>query len=295
MRPSILISRIKKIYKQLEEKSDILTTNTEILTANVTFENLLENIKEVNEGKKIDDIWFDIYNFYKNNEEWKYKLQASVNGMEYNNNPEIIREDLIQKMYGNTLKTSVSKLETYKKCPFSFHLKYGLNVQDQKQFKLEALDTGSFMHDIIDSFFNTLIEKQIKPKELEDSKLKEIIEKIYVFRYYKLIPINKTEEIKDIKNLKTEIKRTEKYLITKACNLRAINILCNNVEKNYEITSDILKYRIIDLEDMLLEAQKNNDKFILKVYDDNAIAGILQYETNEDFNIKLNKKTKLFI
>ena len=55
------------------------------------------------------------------------------------------------------------------------------------------------------------------------------------------------------------------------------------------------KYRIIDLEDMLLEAQKNNDKFILKVYDDNAIAGILQYETNEDFNIKLNKKTKLFI
>lgn len=29
---------------------------------------------------------FDIYNFYKNNEEWKYKLQASVNGMEYNNN-----------------------------------------------------------------------------------------------------------------------------------------------------------------------------------------------------------------
>mgnify|MGYP000237263388 CR=1 FL=1 len=104
-----------------------------------------------------------------------------------------------------------------------------------------------------------------------------------------------SEEIKDIKDLKTEIKRTEKYLITKACNLRAINILCNNVEKNYEITSDILKYRIIDLEDMLLEAQKNNDKFILKVYDDNAIAGILQYETNEDFNIKLNKKTKLFI
>ena len=132
-----------------------------------------------------------------------------------------------------------------------------------------------------------------KIKNIENKK--EIIEKIYVFRYYKLIPINKTEEIKDIKDLKTEIKRTEKYLITKACNLRAINILCNNVEKNYEITSDILKYRIIDLEDMLLEAQKNNDKFILKVYDDNAIAGILQYETNEDFNIKLNKKTKLFI
>ncbi len=41
--------------------------------------------------------------------------------------------------------------------------------------------------------------------------------------------------------------------------------------------------------------KKNNDKFVLKVYDDNAIAGILQYENNEEINIKLNKKIKLFI
>jgi hypothetical protein len=38
-----------------------------------------------------------------------------------------------------------------------------------------------------------------------------------------------------------------------------------------------------------------NDKFVLKVYDDNAIAGTLQYESNEEINIKLNKKIKLFI
>ena len=188
-----------------------------------------------------------------------------------------------------------------KKCsklmePFTYvQMKLKLN-ENVKLF--EELDLNQYNEEKI---FNELINLQksfLKAfnktlKNIENKK--EIIEKIYVFRYYKLIPINKTEEIKDIKDLKTEIKRTEKYLITKACNLRAINILCNNVEKNYEITSDILKYRIIDLEDMLLEAQKNNDKFILKVYDDNAIAGILQYETNEDFNIKLNKKTKLFI
>ena len=95
--------------------------------------------------------------------------------------------------------------------------------------------------------------------------------------------------------MKPEIKKTEKYLITKACNLRAINILCNNVEKNYEIISSIFNYRIIDLEEILLEMKKNDDKFTLKIYDDNAIAGILQYEEDKEFNIKLNKKTKLFI
>ena len=32
-------------------------------------------------------------------------------------------EENIKRLYGNTLKTSVSRLEQYRECPFSFHLK----------------------------------------------------------------------------------------------------------------------------------------------------------------------------
>ena len=158
-----------------------------------------------------------------------------------------------------------------------------LSNYKEKQIDLEILD---LQKNFLKAFNKTL-------RNIENKK--EIIEKIFVFRYYKLIPEKTEKLIKDIEELKPEIKKTEKYLITKACNLRAINILCNNVEKNYEIISSIFNYRIIDLEKILLEMKKNDDKFTLKIYDDNAIAGILQYEEDKEFNIKLNKKTKLFI
>ena len=287
---------------------------------------ILEEIK--NDNKKLKD-FIKIENIMKkdlekisNKEQYLQELDTEKKKIgkeikridEIMNDTQILRKEFMQgnlrrekkifslSEYTELLQSRREKLLIkLKKCsklmePFTYvQMKLKLN-ENVKLF--EELDLNQYNEEKI---FNELINLQksfLKAfnktlKNIENKK--EIIEKIYVFRYYKLIPINKTEEIKDIKDLKTEIKRTEKYLITKACNLRAINILCNNVEKNYEITSDILKYRIIDLEDMLLEAQKNNDKFILKVYDDNAIAGILQYETNEDFNIKLNKKTKLFI
>lgn len=158
-----------------------------------------------------------------------------------------------------------------------------LSNYNEKQLDLEMID---LQKNFLKAFNKTL-------KNIENKK--DIIEKIFVFRYYKLIPENTEKLIKDIEELKPEIKKTEKYLITKACNLRAINILCNNVDKNYEMTSRIFNYRIIDLEEILLEMKKNDGKFTLKIYDDNAIAGTLQYEENEEFNIKLNKKTKLFI
>ena len=173
-----MISKIKKIYPELVEESDILEKSNEILTANITFEKLLRNIFEFNDGKQIDDIWFDIYKYYSNNENWKNSLDISIEGMNYTNNPENIKQELIDKLYGNKLKTSVSKLETYKSCPFSFHLKYGLNLKEQNTFKLQSIDTGSFMHEVIDEFFSKLLEENIKPKEISEEELRELVSNI---------------------------------------------------------------------------------------------------------------------
>ncbi len=178
LRPSMLISKIKKIFPKIEEKSDILQENNEVLTLSLTYQKLLDNINTFMQGEKIDPIWFDIFNFYNSNEEWKAKLQNSLKAINYTNNPEKINKDLIDKLYGNTLKTSVSKLETYKSCPFSFHLKYGLKLKEKKQFKLQSIDTGTFMHEVIDEFFNQLIEKNLRTKEIEQEELKQIINEI---------------------------------------------------------------------------------------------------------------------
>ncbi len=177
LRPSILISRIKKIF-EIKEKSDIINKISEITTKQNTFEELLVNLCNFRDEKPIDTMWFEVYNIYNRSEKWKTKLEFAIRALNYNNIPEKITKENIDKMYGETLKTSVSKLEKYSGCPFSYYLTYGLKLNDKETFQVQSMDTGTFMHDVIDSFFGELQEKSISIKDLEDEELEKIIAQI---------------------------------------------------------------------------------------------------------------------
>lgn len=164
LRPSVLIAKLKRIYPNLTKKSDITTKQSIITTKEATFYELLSNIRDFEDGKKIDDIWFKIYKIYASDNEYKEKLEQALKGLFYKNEPEKIEKENIQNLYGNELKTSISRLEQYKRCAFSFYLKYGLGLNEKSLFEVKSIDTGNFMHDVIDEFFEQVLRKKIKTK-----------------------------------------------------------------------------------------------------------------------------------
>lgn len=178
LRPSVLVSRIKKIFEGLKEASDVIYRKSEISTKENTFKELLINLREFRDGNEIDTKWFDVYNLYNESEEWHEKLASAIKALNYTNTAEKIKKENVEKMYGSTLKTSVSKLEQYSGCPFSYYLKYGLKLNDKETFNVEAVDTGSFMHDVIDNFFGIIEERNINLKEITDEELEKIVAEI---------------------------------------------------------------------------------------------------------------------
>ena len=58
---------------------------------------------------------------YSNDITYKDKLEEAIKGFYYSNIPEKINEENLKKLYGDTLKTSISKLETYRRCAFSYY------------------------------------------------------------------------------------------------------------------------------------------------------------------------------
>ena len=174
LRPSIYITRFKNIFLQINEKSDIINTSQDITNANATFDELLLKIQ----SKQIDKTWEEVYNWYNQNNLWKEKLQKAIQGLDYTNMPQNLNGKSIKKLYGNVLKTSVSRLEQYRKCPFSFHLKYGLKLKEESNFKIQAIDTGSFMHEVIDEFFKRITKNDISVNNLKENELKEIVNEI---------------------------------------------------------------------------------------------------------------------
>lgn len=163
-RPSILISKLKRIYPNITRKSDIVKKENKITTKEATFEELLTNIRNFEDGKEIDDIWFELYQIYAQDKDYKEKLEKAVQGIHYKNKPSTISKENVKQLYGDTLKTSISRLEQYKKCAFSFYLKYGLQLNDKSLFEVQSIDTGNFMHEVIDSFFDQVMRKRAKIK-----------------------------------------------------------------------------------------------------------------------------------
>lgn len=216
LRPSVLITKIKKVFPKLNEESDIITKQAEILTKNSTFEELINKLRDFRDGKEIEKVWFQVFNYYMQDENWKYKLLASLKALNYINVPEDITQNNIDKLYGNTLNTSVSRLEQYKACPFSYFLTYGLKLSRKEEFAIQSIDTGNFMHETIDEFFTTVKEKNLDVKTLEEDEIYKIIEEIineklhlnknYIFTStdkYKILAIR----------LKKVIFRSMKYII----------------------------------------------------------------------------------
>lgn len=178
LRPSILITKMKKIYSNLQETSDIISQEKEIITKNNTFDNLIEKLNDYQEGKDVEDIWFDVLNYYENDALWKSRLLKSLDGITYTNIPEQIKPEFVKKLYGETLHTTISRLERYRSCPFSFYLEYGLKLKEKKSLKLDQIDTGSFMHEVIDTFFENVSNKKISIKEIENADIEKIVKQI---------------------------------------------------------------------------------------------------------------------
>ncbi len=178
LRPSILINKIKKIYPRLKENSDVINKKYEIINKKITYEELLENIAKLRDKEKIDEIWYAVYSYYKTDDKWKTKLKNDLQGIYYKNLPENINSDNINKLYGNTLNASVSKLETYQRCPFSYYLQYGLKLKEKEELKIHTFDTGAFMHETIDEFFEYINQEKLNLAELEEEQILKIVSQI---------------------------------------------------------------------------------------------------------------------
>lgn len=176
IRPSILIKKIKRIFPNLNEESDIISKKYYITSKTATFDDAISVYRDCLDGIEISDEWKTAINYYKINDAEKF--ESAVNGINYTNLADTISDENIKKLYGNKLKTSVSRLEQYRRCPFSFHLKYGLKLKENPEFQIQTIDTGSFMHEIIDEFFEIIEEKKINIKLITREEIEKIVQKI---------------------------------------------------------------------------------------------------------------------
>ena len=288
LRPSMLINKIKKIFPKLSEDSDVINKKYEIVNKKITYDELIENIYKLKNKEKIESIWYNIYEYYKQQLEWNENLKEDFKGLQYTNLPKNIKQENINKLYGNTLNTSVSRLEQYRKCPFSYYLQYGLRLKPKEELKVQSFNTGSFMHETIDEFFKYVKEEKINLPELDEIQIQEIVSKIidenlnlsknYIFTAtakYKIL----------VKRLKKIVSQALKYIIETLI-YSDFNIEGTEIEFDKKG-----KYKpiILELKDgKRVEIKGKIDRIDTATSDDGKYLRIIDYKSSSK-NIDLNE------
>ncbi len=176
LRPSFLITQIKRMFPKLEEESYIASEMETIFAREATFPELLSKVRDYVDTGDIEDSWKSLYKWYSENE--KEKLDSVLTGLFYRNTIEYQSEKTSKKLYGEVMNTSVSKLEKYVSCPYSFYLKYGLKAKEREIYKLGTPDIGSFLHEIIEKFSKKVLDENIDLRTLEHEECNEIVSQI---------------------------------------------------------------------------------------------------------------------
>ncbi len=159
----------------------------------------------------------------------------------------------------------------------------GKNNQEENKFK--------YLIDLQKAFIKCFYIKIENAKEKE-----EIVNLLYMLRYYNLIYITEIEQIKDLKELKEELESLEKVIIKKAYDLKVLNTITNEEDANNEIIMNILKTKIISLENVGVELKQNAASLEVNIYDGDVFEKSINISMFDKQKVimKFEKITKVF-
>ena len=105
--------------------------------------------------------FFTLYRVYARDSDYREKLERLVEAAFYRYQNSSLGRDIAHALYGSILTCSVSRLEQYASCAYSYFLQYGLSLKEREQFAFEAVDMGNLFHSVLEQFARLLEDRGI--------------------------------------------------------------------------------------------------------------------------------------
>lgn len=178
LRPSVLISRTKKIFPKLSQSSDLIVYDeNELISSPIaTFQYLGQALRGLLDENDLLDVWKDVLSWYVGQEDWQDQINITIQGLFHSNQEYYLKKETVKKLYKDKIYASVSRLEKFAACPFGYFVQYGLKAKERKVYKLSLPDIGIFFHNALDIFSKKLVDNKTSWKDLTDSLRDKMVE-----------------------------------------------------------------------------------------------------------------------
>ncbi|TVY09128.1 helicase-exonuclease AddAB subunit AddB [Paenibacillus cremeus] len=158
--PSDMIRQIKRMFPQSERLllNDPLpgTPLTEqmayVAHQDKALSHLIVQLKQWVQGKPMSNVWWSVYNWFARQPEYAGKLSRMLQAILYTNIGTQLKLETSRLLYGESIETSVSRMERFVACPFSQFVSHGLRLKERRIFTLGAPDVGQLFHSALSMF-----------------------------------------------------------------------------------------------------------------------------------------------
>ncbi|MGY3715600.1 helicase-exonuclease AddAB subunit AddB [Sutcliffiella cohnii] len=182
---SSYIKRIKEMFPTIKERV-LFNEPTDlpleeqlsfVHTPRTTISHLAVQLQAWKKHYGIKDIWWDVYNYLVEHDQYKTKTERVLNSLFYRNEASKLKENISRELYGEHVQASVSRMEMFNACPFSHFASHGLKLRERKLYRLEAPDIGELFHSALKHISEHLRKEGRDWKSLNNTECEILAEK----------------------------------------------------------------------------------------------------------------------
>lgn len=171
MRPAYLIHKIQKMFPNIPFEDD--EEDHSLLAALGTDRGrsyLINHLAEDSFREKPG--WWELAAYYQQREPELISrlLQVRESGKEKSK----LSKEAAELLYGEAIYGSVSRLESFAKCPYAHYIIYGLGLREREQYNLHPMDYGNVFHKSMEHFSHCLDEQRKQWQDLTEEEAKAL-------------------------------------------------------------------------------------------------------------------------
>ena len=145
MRESYILEHIRSLYEQIPEMpaSEYIAAYDSVKAMNIA----ADVLRERPEGGNA------LVAYLRSRPEYSERLQELAAAAAYRYEPTRLESATARALYGGEVSGSVTRFENYAGCPFMQFVQYGLEIQQQKRYSVQAVDIGNLVHSALEKIF----------------------------------------------------------------------------------------------------------------------------------------------
>ncbi len=177
MRPSYLVSTIRKLFPALEivREQDAGSSVFQLTSKENGMLCLTRGLQELREGRR-DSCWLELYASYLRDERYREHVRRLARAAFAQDGQETLSYHISKELYGEAIKASVTRLEQFASCAFAHFALYGLRLSERELYGIRAVDLGILFHSALKRFSDRLQTEGHDWAELADEEQGALME-----------------------------------------------------------------------------------------------------------------------